>query len=149
MPRLTDVLEADLIRVLTTFSPWWSTGKILEVEKFKRLDFSVLAKKVTLKGAVALVGARQVGKTTLMEQLIELLLKNGTDPSRILMIRANNTELNTISNSIIKDSIKMYEKYVIKEEVSAAQTFTYIFIDEIQTVEGWYNVVRDYYDISC
>ncbi len=148
MPRLTDELEADLIRVLATFSPWWSSGKIVDVEKFKRLDFSVLAKKLTTKGAVALVGARQVGKTTLMEQLIELLLANGADPQRIMMIRANNTELNTISNNIIRDSINMYEKYVIKEEISKAQKLTYVFIDEIQTVEGWYNIVRDYYDIN-
>ncbi len=64
------------------------------------------------------------------------------------MIRANNTELNTISDNVIKDSITVYEKYVLKEEVSRSHMATYIFIDEIQKVDKWYDVVRDYYDIN-
>ena len=74
MSVLNDTAEADLIRVLTTFNPWWTTGKITDVEKFRRLDFKILSQKITTRGAIALVGARQVGKTTLMEQLINHLL---------------------------------------------------------------------------
>lgn len=148
MPILNDAAEADLIRVLTTFNPWWTTGKITDVEKFKRLDFKILSQKINTKGTIALVGARQVGKTTLMEQLIDHLLTNQIDRFRIIMIRANNTELNTISDSIIKDCITVYEKYVLKEEISRTEKMTYVFIDEIQQIDKWYDIVRDYYDIN-
>ena len=143
-----DVAEADLIRVLTTFNPWWSTGKIVEVERFRRLDFSILSRKIATKGAIALVGARQVGKTTLMEQLIEYLLNSQINPIRIVMIRANNTELNTISNHVITDCINVYENYILKEKISATSVMTYVFIDEIQKIDKWYDIVRDYYDIN-
>ena len=91
MPKLEDSIEQDLIRVLSTFNPWWTTGKITDVEGFRRLDFKILSHKINTRGAIALVGARQVGKTTLMEQLINYLLINKVNPLEIIMIRANNT----------------------------------------------------------
>lgn len=148
MSVLNDAAEADLIRVLTTFNPWWTTGKITDVEEFRRLDFKILSQKIATRGAIALVGARQVGKTTLMEQLINHLLINQVNPLKIIMVRANNTELNTISDSVIKDCINVYEKYVLKEEISRTNTMAYVFIDEIQRIDKWYDVVRDYYDIN-
>lgn len=140
--------EADLIRILSVFNPWWETGKIPHVEKFKRLDFRFLLTKITMKGAISLVGARQVGKTTLMEQLIEFLLARDVSSQRILMIRANNTELNTLSKNIIKDCLEVYEKYVLKEGLNKIQSRIFVFIDEIQKVDKWFDIVRDYYDIN-
>ncbi len=139
--------ESDMVKVLSSFNPWWETHGIPYVEKFRRLDFEHLLRRLPSNEAISIVGARQVGKTTLMEQLIEKLLEQKIY-TRILMIRGNNLELNTISKTIIKDCIDTYEKFILKEEITKTSEKVYIFIDEIQKIEKWFDIIRDYININ-
>jgi len=141
--------EIEIIRVLSILNPWWEIRSIPDVERFRRLDFNFLQRRVSDREIISIVGARQVGKTTLMEQLIDFLLsQNKNTYQRILMIYGNNTELNTISENIIKESIDVYEKYVLKEEISKSTKRVYVFIDEVQHIKNWFNIVKDYYNIN-
>ncbi|MBI4010132.1 MAG: AAA family ATPase [Candidatus Aenigmarchaeota archaeon] len=139
--------EGDIIRILSVFNPWWETRKIPYVEEFKRLDFRFLKSRVPEKEIISIIGARQVGKTTLMEQLIELLIKQ-ISPNRILMIYGDNTELNTLSKNVIKDCFDIYERFILKEEITRIQKSVYVFIDEVQKIDNWFNIVKDYYNIN-
>src|SRR3989338_3235225 len=118
----------EILRILKTFNPWWEAGKIENVEPFQRLDFFAIKDRLNDAEIVTLVGARQVGKTTMMEQLVENLL-SVEDPMRIFFIRADNAGLNAVSKSPIEDSLQVYQ-------------------EEVQKVENWAQSVKSWYDIN-
>ena len=79
--------HADLLAVLSRFNPWWSGAAFPVVPAWKRAAFSPMQAWATAPAggrALLLSGARQVGKTTLMLQLIRSLLERGVPPSNIL-----------------------------------------------------------------
>lgn len=137
----------EILRILRVFNPWWDAGKIENVEPFKRLDFFAIKKRLDDTEIVTLVGARQVGKTTMMEQLVEYLLAV-EDPKKIFFIRADNAGLNAISKSPIEDSLQVYQEYVLKEEISSIKYRIFVLIDEVQKVENWTQSVKSWYDIN-
>lgn len=140
-------LESQMVRILRTFNPWWETHEINDVEPFRRRDFNFLESLLPEKRIISIVGARQVGKTTLMQQLIQSLLQNRID-NRILLIYGNNFELNTISKNVIKDSLEAYEKFVLKEEITKTKKEVYVFIDEVQHIKNWFNITLDYFSLN-
>src|SRR3989338_7001870 len=137
----------EILRILKTFNPWWEAGKIENVEPFQRLDFFAIKDRLNDAEIVTLVGARQVGKTTMMEQLVENLL-SVEDPMRIFFIRADNAGLNAVSKSPIEDSLQVYQEYVLKEEISKINRRIFVLIDEVQKVENWAQSVKSWYDIN-
>ncbi|MDI6721148.1 MAG: AAA family ATPase, partial [Candidatus Aenigmarchaeota archaeon] len=137
----------EILRILRVFNPWWEAGKIENVEPFKRLDFYAVKKRLEDAEIVTLVGARQVGKTTMMEQLVEHLLAI-ENPKKIFFIRADNAGLNAISKLPIEDSLQVYQEYVLKEEISRINYRIFVLIDEVQKVENWAQSVKSWYDIN-
>jgi len=63
----------EILRILRVFNPWWESSKIENVEPFKRLDFYAIKKRLNDTEIVTLVGARQVGKTTLVKEIARSL----------------------------------------------------------------------------
>ena len=137
----------EILRILRVFNPWWGAGKIESVEPFKRLDFYAIKKRLDDTEIVTLIGARQVGKTTMMEQLVEHLL-TVEDPKKIFFIRADNAGLNAVSKSPIEDSLQVYQEYVLKEEISSINYRIFVLIDEVQKIENWTQSVKSWYDIN-
>ena len=99
------------------------------------------------RNIIALIGARQVGKTTMIEQSIEDLLLE-TDPRRILLIIGDNSELNTISENPIDECLHVYEKYILREDLNKISDKVYIIIDEIQRIEKWADKIKSWYSIN-
>ncbi len=137
----------EILRILRIFNPWWEAGKIENVEQFKRLDFYAIKKRLDDTEIVTLAGARQVGKTTIMEQLVEHLLVV-EDPKKIFFIRADNAGLNAVSKSPIEDSLQVYQEYVLKEEISSIKYRIFVLIDEVQKIDNWAQNVKSWYDIN-
>ncbi len=90
-----------------------------------------------------LTGVRRSGKTVLLSQIQDYLLKNGRSKSQII-----NISLESKKNKKFKDGDVLYE-YLI----SACEKLNekaYIFLDEIQVVSGWEEVVSSLLvDIDC
>lgn len=91
------------------------------------------------------VGQRRVGKSFLMFQLIDILRKQ--DESRNIIYL--NKELNEFDN--IRNYQDLYD-YVKSKSVS--DSTNYVFIDEIQNIEGFENALKSFvaegnYDIYC
>jgi hypothetical protein len=79
--------KEELIAVLSQFNPWWRKESIPDLPKWHRAAFHELFTWVhqpPAPRAVLLSGARQIGKTTLLLQTIEKLLKEGIPPTNIL-----------------------------------------------------------------
>src|SRR3989337_14969 len=83
-------LVPELDAYLRATNPWWEgkPGRVLP--PFRRWAFEVLLKRLQsgLAPAIVLRGPRQVGKTTLQEQVIAHMLRaDRVDPKRILRLQ--------------------------------------------------------------
>ena len=75
--------------VLSRFNPWWREESISDLPSWKRAAFRELrlwTMDPPTRRAVVLSGAQQIGKTTLMQQMIQELLDDGVQPSNILYV---------------------------------------------------------------
>lgn len=106
--------------ILQRQNPWWETGKI-NFQLFPRILEKELIKNLENEKIIALVGSRQVGKTSLLYLLIENLLKTNK-PANILYFNLDDITIQTL----FETPEKFLQYIQIKNEKK------YIFIDEIQ-----------------
>lgn len=79
--------KAELVAILSQFNSWWRGEKIPDLPGWKRAAFREIygwLSNPPAHRAVLLTGARQVGKTTLLLQAVDELLKQGVKPANIL-----------------------------------------------------------------
>jgi predicted AAA+ superfamily ATPase len=84
--------DAELLRVLRSFNPWWTTGRVPAhlVPPVRRSAYHILRRRLAQprwRRALVLQGPRRVGKTTLLYQLAADILDQGVlVPRRILYV---------------------------------------------------------------
>ena len=90
-----------------------------------------------------LTGVRRSGKTVLLSQVRDYLITHGTDKKQII-----NISLESKKNSRFKDGNVLYDYLISESEKINGKT--YIFLDEIQAVSKWEEVVSSLLvDIDC
>ncbi|MFR9592725.1 MAG: ATP-binding protein [Rikenellaceae bacterium] len=86
-----------------------------------------------------LVGQRRSGKSYILRQVAQRLVDGGVDARNTLFISREFIDFEFLSTSEkLHDLIELYLKEIKPEGR------IYIFIDEIQTIEGWERVVNSY-----
>lgn len=86
-----------------------------------------------------LVGQRRTGKSYLLRQVANHLINNGVPPTNTLFINKEFTDFEFLANYKDLDTlIKVY-----KTEMKPVGR-VYIFIDEVQNIEGWEKVINSY-----
>ncbi|MFW5773950.1 MAG: ATP-binding protein [Tangfeifania sp.] len=86
-----------------------------------------------------LVGQRRSGKSYILRQVAKQLIDNGVRPENTLFINSEFTDFDFLkSYKDLDELIKLY-----KNELKPKGT-VYIFIDEVQLIEGWERVVNSY-----
>lgn len=135
--------EERLLGLLTQYNPWWSGMPFLEenTPRKKRLAYYE-AKKILmhqeLRRFVILSGARRVGKTTILYQLIEELLRAGVPARRLVYLSFDNPILKLGGFDAVLETYK--NAYGLEDEV-------YFFFDEVQYAEDWELWVKTLYDL--
>lgn len=86
-----------------------------------------------------LVGQRRVGKSYLLRQIAKRLIDEGTDPKNILYINKEFTGFDFITH--YKDLEALLGIYTSRLKPEGKK---YLFIDEIQNVEGWEHFVNSH-----
>jgi hypothetical protein len=109
-------------------------------ELYQRDIFSELVKRVDLKHIQILQGIRRSGKSTLFKLLINHL-SQAIDPQEILYINFDDPFFIPYSN----DATKLYEVIQIAQKLTQKKV-TYLFLDEIQAINGWERYVKSVYD---
>lgn len=90
-----------------------------------------------------LTGVRRSGKTVLLSQIQEYILENGISKSNIISI-----SLESKKNKKYKDGDVLYD--YLMSTCEAIQGKVYIFLDEIQVVSKWEEVVSSLLvDVDC
>ncbi len=99
------------------------------------------------KQIISLVGLRRTGKTTLIRQVINQLLKGKTNPKNILYFSFDQPtileETNTLEEIIIN-----YLKKINKNQLFSIKEKVYFFFDEIQLIPYWQDIIKRFYDIN-
>jgi len=86
-----------------------------------------------------LVGQRRIGKSYILRQLAQRLVDGGVNPKNILYINKEFTDFDFIRN--YKDLEALLNDYQIQWKPTGKM---YLFIDEVQNIEGWEHFVNSY-----
>jgi predicted AAA+ superfamily ATPase len=146
--RLPPALEEQL----RAANPWWEgrPGRVLP--GFHRWAYKTLLRKLDtgLAPVVLLRGARQVGKTTLLEQVIEHLVhERSVEPRRILRVQFDELpSLRRLEHPLLSIA-HWFENRVLGVTLNEAAhhgTPAYLFFDEAQNLPEWAAQVKSLVD---
>ena len=115
----------------------WREGFTYGYEK-KRELLDELIRYLNAKQIIGIIGLRRTGKTVILKQLIEHLIKQGKKRDRILYFSFDEESIS------LEDVISEYQSRLGTDILNAGRL--YLFLDEIQKLEGWQNKVKYYYD---
>lgn len=136
------VSDEQVIKVLRQYNPWWRMPSAVkeEIKPHKRLAYYEALKMLqhkSIRRFVVLSGVRRVGKTTILYQIIDSLIKEGINPKNILYATFDNPILKLVN---VESVLSIYESlYPIKGT-------RYIFFDEIQYTDNWELWMKVIYD---
>jgi len=130
----------DVANLAGKANPWWVTGRVSEKYRkmVKRGLFFELVKYLPDKQVITVTGLRRVGKTTLMHQVIDELLKKNNSENIFYFL------FNSF-HSKPEDLERVIEFYL--NNIAPEKGRKYLFLDEVQYVKGWADVIKSYYDL--
>ena len=134
--------------ILNKANPWWLSGRVSEpISNIQaRSEIASLMKACSSHRITAILGARRVGKSTLLMHTIDNLLRQGVQNSRILYFSGDNPALIDANTSTILDH---YFSELLHESDTVLSQKVYIFIDEVHILKNWQLHLKDYYDRQC
>ena len=136
------VSDEQVIKVLRQYNPWWRNPLAIKEENKpqKRLAYYEALRMIshkTIRRFAVLSGARRVGKTTIMYQMMNSLIDEGVNPKNILYV--------SFDNPIVK-LVNVETVLSIYESLYPIEGTRYIFLDEIQYTEHWELWMKVIYD---
>lgn len=116
----------------------WDSGKF--DWGFIRTSYSrKIAESIGNRLIKVLVGQRRSGKSYILRQVAKQLIENGINPLNTLFINKEFTDFDFLKSfKELDELIKLYKK-----ELNPTGKI-YIFIDEVQLIDGWEKVVNSY-----
>lgn len=142
---LSDVeLPRELASDIRRLNPWWSGEAAPVLPEYKRWPFERLRARLAEPIAPILVirGPRQIGKTTLQQQLIQRLLADGVPPERILRVQFDDVPslARWRAEEPILRIVEWFERLVLRRTLNAAAHEghpAFLFLDEVQNLAAW------------
>ncbi len=124
---------------LSDINRWWIEKRVpTELIGKKREALNEVLPLFEKRQILLIEGIRRVGKTTLMYQLIDHLIKKGISPYNILYFTF---DIATMSpEDILKQYANALKKNLRKDKI-------YVFFDEIQKYDNWWDKIKILYDI--
>lgn len=136
------VNDEQIIKTLRQYNPWWRDKTLIKEgskpqKRIAYYDALKIIRHKTLRRFAVLSGARRVGKTTIMYQIIDSLIDEGVNPKNILYISFDNPIVKLVS---VEDVLSIYKSLYPSEGDK------YILLDEIQYTENWELWMKVIYD---
>ena len=147
---LTQGLEADINRL----NPWWRGLPQAPLPPVRRWAFPLALRRLKqgLAKITVLSGPRQVGKSTLVLQMIETLLDEGVPPTHICYIQFDELpEIRKLQEPILRLS-DWFEQTILRKTFNqAAQEgqSVFLFLDEVQNLDSWAPQLKFLVDTSA
>ena len=136
---LLQMLTGGLEAVIRNGNPWWRGEPIAELPPFRRWAFGPVYSRLTggLAPAVVLRGPRQIGKTTLLTQVVDRLIRDGVDPRRLFRLQFDDlSDLKSLGMPIV-ELVEWYTREVLGESLNRAASegrTPYLLLDEVQNL---------------
>lgn len=136
------VTSENILKLLYAYNPWWRNGAIpteylKPIKRFAYYDAITMLKHKEIRRHIILSGARRVGKTTLLFQMADTLLREGVESRNILYISFDHPLLKFCS---MEEIMAVYEANV------SIDANYYLFFDEIQYATDWEMWLKVFYD---
>ncbi len=148
-PMLPGPMEANI----RESNSWWRGEEIAGVAPRVRSIYSQLMRSLKhgLAPATVLSGPRQVGKTTILNQAIDALLRDGVDSSRILRVQFDDLpSLRDLTEPILEIA-RWYAGNQLRRSLNSAllgNDPVYIFLDEVQNLDDWAPQLKHLVDLN-
>lgn len=127
-------------------NPWWQGCQSPEEAILPhRTCFKNIQEGLERTFVQVLLGIRRVGKSTVLRQLIADLLAKGTDPRHILYFSFDRYAVEK-TPAALETVLKLYFARSLQTKIHDLQSRCYLFIDEIQYVDYWPDIVKRFYD---
>lgn len=123
------------LKLIAPYNLWG--GRDLPVGFVRREYLDMLVKYLNNRLIKVLTGQRRVGKSFIMRQVAMRLVEEGTPRENILFINMELAVLNYIQTS--EDLLELVSLF--KENI-AKEGRIYLFVDEIQEIDGWEKTVN-------
>jgi uncharacterized protein len=132
---MRDVTESEIRQRLRLDNPWWRDGKVEDylAPPSRRAHFEPFFKLVTnreVQRAVILMGPRRVGKTVLIRQVIDQLIKDGARPEDTLYLSLDTPVYTGLGLE------KILRIHWSEEEILDRRP-RWVFFDEVQYLRDW------------
>lgn len=121
-------------RLLVRQNPWWRDEKP-ELPGFERDMLKELLKYLDRKQIISIVGLRRVGKTTVLKQIIQKLK---APKNNVCYISFDDTDFQKYETA--DDLISYFLEF------SDKNGRRYLFLDEVQKLQNWADLLKTYYD---
>lgn len=150
---LFHLLSRGLEQSIREMNPWWRDEPVRSVEPIRRWAFAPARQSLLdgLSPATVVRGPRQIGKTTLLNQIIDSLLREGVSPRRILRLQFDDLpELKRVSSPLTELAYWFAEQILGKTLTLASSEGkpAYLFLDEVQNLADWAPQLKNLVDIS-
>lgn len=137
-----DAIDTRLAALLFDMNPWWRGEKPPRPPAMKRWAFSPVMQslKAGLAPVTVLRGPRQVGKTTLMTQVIEALLEEGVSPDCIFRVQFDDLPTLRKIETPLLDLPRWYAHARLGTTLNRALNEgnqVFLFLDEVQNLQDW------------
>lgn len=130
-------------------NPWWEGRSLRPTPEFRRWPFAKLRQRLIdpLAPVLVLRGPRQVGKTTLLEQLIRAFLEEAEiPPERIFRVQFDELDwLAKLGPDPIPRLVSWFEREIFKgdlNESAARGAPAFAFFDEVQNLGNWHTQIK-------
>jgi hypothetical protein len=150
---LFTLLASGLEQTLRNDNPWWRGEGLYGLPPLRRWAFEPVRGGLTdgLAPVTVLRGPRQIGKTTLLNQVIQALLDQGIDPKRIFRIQFDELpELKKLSEPIL-ELTRWYADTILGKSLNRAAMEggqAFLFLDEVQNLPDWAPQLKHLVDID-
>lgn len=131
----------NISEIIETLDKWNFWNQRIDIGVRREQYLEKLERYLDMPEIIALTGVRRSGKSTIILQLIEQLIRTGTEPKNTLYINFEEPNFGDTLNARFLG--KLFDAYL---EFHNPQGKIYIFLDEVQLVTGWERFVASLYD---
>jgi predicted AAA+ superfamily ATPase len=124
------------LRLLVRQNPWWQDEK-LPLPQFERDLADKIRKYLEYRQIIAVVGLRRVGKTTLIKQILD-----GVDVPKNNICIISLDDIDFQKYEVVEELINYFLEYSQKNRKRI------LFLDEIQKLPNWADLLKTYYDLE-
>ncbi|MFH1209286.1 MAG: ATP-binding protein [archaeon] len=128
----------DIKEITELLNPWWKENSINKelAKPYKRKSFAHIIDLTKYRNIIILSGLRRVGKTVLLYQVIEHLLKK-IEPRHILYFNFDKR---------VKELTEILNKYEESTNINWKKEKVFVFLDEIVKLSEWADKIKLIYD---